>query len=411
MWLLKWHKNDEWPLRLAEGVGEKLLNEVESNLGMSLPLDVKEVYRMHNGQNNPSGIREFDSDTIIQNSGIDTDKVAYYAPMTVSELSIATPMFLDLQTVLKRTIKLRDHYNHMRRNMDSRKRMKREKEKERRGFTDMDAIYSSIVYAEISCGSLQQLLLLKCDTHDVYLWEYPSRLIQIPTKSKYGWFAIWLEGLTGFDENENPCQVPLSWYLMQNRNRTVPLLNEYHKKVEKRITLSGVECRDCMSCGFSYYTRLKFSAYEFSEKDIRSPKDRGIYRGPQLCSIASKSVTLVTTIVNEGISFRISKPLICHLSSKYEYNKKEYWPHLPKWYLSIRFESVESSEDLAPDRSQDTHRKMKVTKQRGKQEHSQSENDARSKSKFRKRDSIKQSIPKRKKTCRALSQQISRYYK
>eukprot|EP00210_Caulerpa_lentillifera_P004664 g4449.t1 len=336
---------------------------------------------MHNGQYNRSGIRDFDIDTIIQKSGIDTDKVSYHASLKASELSIATSMFLDLETVLKRTIKLRDHYNHMHRNLSSRKRMKREKEKERRGFTNMDLIYSSIVYAEISCGSLQQLLLLKCDTHDVYLWEYPSRLIQIPTKSKYGWFAIWLEGFTGFDENENPCQVPLSWYLMRNRNRTVPLLNEYNKKVKKRITLSGVECRDCMSCGFSYYTRLKFSDYEFSERNIRSPEDRGTYIGPQLCSIARK----------------ISKPLICHLSSKYEYNKKEYWHHLPKWYLSIRFESVESNEDLAIDRSQDTHRKMKITKQRGTQENSQRENDARSKRKSRKHDSSKHSIPKKRK--------------
>eukprot|EP00210_Caulerpa_lentillifera_P004660 g4445.t1 len=392
-----WRGNRILRFRWEKGAAEELLNEVESNLGVSLPLDVKEVYRMHNGQYYRSGIRDFDIDTIIQRSGIDTDKISYHAPLKVSELSIATPIFLDLETVLKRTIKLRDHYNHMHRNLSSRKRMKREKEKERRGFTDMDLIYSSIVYAEISRGSLLQLLLLKCDTHDVYLWEYPSRLIHIPSKSKYGWFAIWLEGLTGFDDNRNPCQVPLSWYLIRNRNRTVPLLNEYNKKVEKRITLSGVECRDCLLCGSSYYTHLKFSDYEFSEKDIRFPEDRGTYIGPQLCSIASKSVTLATTVLDEGILFRISKPLICHLLSRYKNDKVGYWTHFSKWYLSIRFESVESSEDLAPDRSQDTYHKMKVTKQRGKQENSQSENDARSERKSRKRDSSKDSIPKKRK--------------
>eukprot|EP00210_Caulerpa_lentillifera_P007612 g7270.t1 len=397
-----WTKAQNWRnydnLELAEGAEEELLDMVESNLGLVLPLDVKEVYRMHDGQANLRDVRNFDIDTIIKKSGIDISKVWYHSRSEVIGLYIATPIFLDLQTVLKRAIELRDHYNLMNRNLNSKKQRKLNKEIEQGGI--MDLVYSSIVYAEISCGPLKQLLLLKCDTHDVYLWEFPSRLIQIPTKSKYGWFAIWLEGLTGFDENGNSCQVPLSWYLMHDGNRRIPLLNERCKKVKKLITLSAATKYNFTFLNLHmllFHLRLKFSVCEFNEKDILLTDDRKIYRGPQLCSIATK----------------ISKPFICHVFSRFESAEENSnsTKRIPVWFISICFESAYSTGDLAIDRSQEAFREMIITGQRRKQEHAQQQNNALLKNKQRKRNSIKQSIPKRRNTCRALSQQISRYYK
>eukprot|EP00210_Caulerpa_lentillifera_P007494 g7160.t1 len=393
-----WHNN--YDLVLAEEVEEELLDELESNLDVSLPLDVKEVYRMHNGQNNRSKVREFDIDTIIKKSRIDISKIPYDPPSKVRGVSIATPIFLDLQTVLKRTIELRDHYNHINRNLNSKKQRKLKKEKQQGGVTDIDLIYSSIVYAEISCGSAKQLLLLNCDTHDVYLWEYPLRLIQIPTKSKYGWFAIWLECLTGFDENENSCQVPLSWYLMWDGNRRIPLLKESCKKVKKLITLSTFTKCGYMIDIFNQLNvpfHLEFLVCEFNKMDILFPEHRGIYRGPPLCSIASK----------------ISKPLMCHVFSRFKENVSSCFTasDMSEWLISIWFESVESSKDLVIDRRQYILQQMIAHEQRRRIAHAQRQNNALLKSKQRKRNSIKQSIPKRRNTCRALSQQISRYAK
>eukprot|EP00210_Caulerpa_lentillifera_P007532 g7195.t1 len=397
-----WTKAQNWcnykNLVLAEGVEEETLDKVESNLCVSLPLDVKEVYRMHNGQDNLRDVRNFDIDTIIKKSGIDTSKVSYHSQSEVIGLYIATPIFLDLQTVLKRTIELRDHYNHINRNLNSKKQRKLNKEKEQGGIMDMDLIHSSIVYAEISHGPLKQLLLLNCDTHDVYLWEYPLSLIQIHTKSKYGWFATWLEGLTGFDENGNSCQVPLSWYLVRDENGIVPLQNKCCKKVKKQITFYAFECR---IFGFlralSDLISLDFITCEFSKKDMLFPEDRGIYRGPPLCSIASK----------------ISKPFMCHVFSKYENDETRYCTGLdmPKLFISIRFETVESNEDLTIERSQYSTQEMIIAEQTRGQDHTQRQKCALFKSKQRKRNFIKQSIPKQRNTCRALSQQISRYYK
>eukprot|EP00210_Caulerpa_lentillifera_P007553 g7213.t1 len=391
-----WHNNDDWPLLLAEGVEEEVLDEVESNLGLVLPLDVKEVYRMHNGQRRRSKVREFDIDTIIQKSGVYT---CYDPRSDVNGVYIATPIFLDLENVLRHTIELRDYYNHhIWRNMNLRKQRKLKKERKRGGVIDMDIISSSVVYAEISCDPLKQLLLLKCDTHDVYLWQYPSRLIQIPTRSKYGWFAIWLEGLTGFDENENSCQVPLSWYLIQEWNTMVPLFNECCTKVQKQITLSGVERQGCGLCGYSDLTRYQFSVCEFNENDILFAETSGSYSVPQFCSIASK----------------ISKPFMCDVFSRYEEDELSYYTTIDKseWFITICFESVDPSEDLAIDSNQDTLQEMIIAEQTRGQDHTQREKCALFKSKQRKRNSsVKQSILKRRNTCRALSQQISRYSK
>eukprot|EP00210_Caulerpa_lentillifera_P007615 g7273.t1 len=351
---------------------------------------------MHDGQDFPSNVREFDIDTVIQKSGIDTSGISYHPPSIVSDLWISTAMFLDLKNASECTIELRDHYNHMHKNLNSKKRRKLKKEKKRRGATDMDIIYSSIVYAQIGCDPLRQLLLLKCDTYDVYLWEYPLRLVQIHTKSKYGWFAIWLEGLTGFDENGNSCQVPLSWYLISEGKRDILIQSKRCKKLKKQITF---ECVD--HYGFEIHPllriRLGFSICEFSTNDILHSNYRGIYRGPQLCSIASK----------------ISKPLICHVFSRFENKGKSpiSGKNLSLWFISIRFESVETSEDLDIESSQETLQEMIITEERRRQEHSQWQNNALLKNKQRKRHFIKKSIPEQRNTCRAFSQQRSRYYK
>eukprot|EP00210_Caulerpa_lentillifera_P007546 g7209.t1 len=376
MWLQNWHNNND--LDLAKGVEAKILDKVESNLGVTLPLDVKEVYRMHNGQRRRSKVREFDIDTIIQKSGVYTSKMAYNPPSKVVGVYIATPIFLDLETVLKHTIELRDHYDQKNRSLNSKKQRKLKKEKKQNGVTDIDIISSSIVYAEISCGPLKQLLLVKCDTHDVYLWQYSSRLIQIPTKSKYGWFAIWLEGLTGFDENENSCQVPLSWYFIRDEYKIVPLLNERCKKAKKQLTLSANDYSN-----FRYYIsdtqHFQFYVCKFSQKDILLSDDRKIYRGLQLCSIASK----------------ISKPLMCHVFSRYENDETTHRTRFdtPKWFISIFFESIESSEDLTIDRSQDILQEMIIAEQKEMQKRTLRQNNALLKSKQRKRSSINQSSP------------------
>eukprot|EP00210_Caulerpa_lentillifera_P007545 g7208.t1 len=343
MWLQSWHNNDNLHLcsRLAEGVEEEMLDFVEGSLGLVLPLDVKEVYRIHNGQNIPYSARSFDIDTIIEKSEIDTSQTMYHSPSEVGGLFIATPILLDLETGFNHTIELRDHYNQVNRILNLTKQRKL-KEKQQGGVTNIDVIYSSIVYAEISWGSLKQLLLLKCDTHDVYLWEYPSHLVHIPSKSKYGWFAIWLEGLTGFDENGNPCQVPLSWYLIWDGEKCVPLQDKDCKKVKKQITLSGVKF-SCDGFDVSRHYHFRFSVTELIKKDILLPENCGLYRVPQLCSIASK----------------ISKPLMCHVFSRLENDVMKDCTTIdkPEWFITICFESVESSEDSAIDSSQDTVKK------------------------------------------------------
>eukprot|EP00210_Caulerpa_lentillifera_P007552 g7212.t3 len=227
-------------LVLDEGAGQEVLNRVEHALGLSLPSHMKEVYRIHNGQQNPYRACKYDFDYIIQNSGIDTSKLCFAKREKFGNVFVSIPMLLDLETGMECTFWLREYFNRRSRNSRFRKKVGRNMEAECGYAHAREVINSSIAFAGISFYSTRQLLLLNCNTCKVCLWEHPSCLIHIPTKCKYEWLDPWLEGYSGFDANGNPCQLPLSWYFRQDGDRMIPLHEKRSVKGRKSVKIYSV---------------------------------------------------------------------------------------------------------------------------------------------------------------------------
>jgi len=93
-------------------------------------------------------------------------------------------MLLDLEKALSSTVDMRRYFFRMSRYRNYRENVGRNMKSENGWTVARNVIFSSIAFVKLSFQSLTQILLLKCDTQEVYLFEYPSLLIQIPTKSK-----------------------------------------------------------------------------------------------------------------------------------------------------------------------------------------------------------------------------------
>eukprot|EP00210_Caulerpa_lentillifera_P007551 g7212.t2 len=366
-------------LVLDEGAGQEVLNRVEHALGLSLPSHMKEVYRIHNGQQNPYRACKYDFDYIIQNSGIDTSKLCFAKREKFGNVFVSIPMLLDLETGMECTFWLREYFNRRSRNSRFRKKVGRNMEAECGYAHAREVINSSIAFAGISFYSTRQLLLLNCNTCKVCLWEHPSCLIHIPTKCKYEWLDPWLEGYSGFDANGNPCQLPLSWYFRQDGDRMIPLHEKRSVKGRKSVKI------------YSFATR---------EINDQTQSPLGVYgtcRWPTQCAIASK----------------ISKPVVCHVFTSFE--PFDYLPcansELVRLCSSVLFRNLKSNNSFAENMGQAYLQEMIMEEKKLKKESSHAKRYFALKGQLRKFILMKQSLEKRKNYRRSLSQQLSRYEK
>eukprot|EP00210_Caulerpa_lentillifera_P007560 g7220.t1 len=161
--------------RLNQGVDEETISVVEECLGLSLPMMVKEVYRqhcfirIHNGQ-----CAERQQLGSLRDSPI----------RGLVSMNYRTDRILPLEDAFLESIDLRDHFLNEEwfryKYGPCRMQMKN-------GIYDPETIghivCSSIVVAEKYRAEERKLLLIKPNTNEVFLWTFPSSLVQVATKS------------------------------------------------------------------------------------------------------------------------------------------------------------------------------------------------------------------------------------